>query len=219
MNLRSLASVVAVVIFFFMAVSSAPSNTVRSNTFALRKQKTSKDSAHYIEFNDGTIVLGKAKLANQKILSYLFSNKKETKFKINDSIFDVKDVYGISWKGYFYSTFERYGTIVRVAGGRKLSIYFFVKVNHPTTIYAGPPKVPTYITEKQYNPSEFIVLAHTEDGTLKKIDTFDDLKELMKDCPYAVAILSRDANETKKDIRKNKYFLNDLVDMYNNGCK
>jgi hypothetical protein len=200
-----------------MAVGSAPSNSIKSNTFAFRKQKTSKDSAHYVQFNDGTIVLGKAKPLGLGNLPKLYFQPTDNKFKINDSIFYLKDVYGIFRKGYFYSNFDHHGNVIRLAGGRRLSIHFFLKSGVAHVEYK---KVSPNLTEiNRTTTKEVIILAHKEDGTLKRIDTFDDLKELMKDCPYAVAILSRDANETKKDIRKNKYFLNDLVDMYNNGCK
>jgi len=46
-----------------------------------------------------------------------------------------------------------------------------------------------------------------------------DIRKAVADCPAALAMASRSYGQIRRELRKNRDYLNSIFDVYNNGCK
>jgi len=185
---------------------------IRINALAAADHFSSKDSSHanskdsiqpYIELKDGTKIFGKS-------LSITLNNYPKGKIKIDNNEYRIKDTHGYFDGNYYGRTRNTYA--IRFITG-KINIYranFGAQVD--VTNFSGKTNT--------YDRPFCNYYAQKGDSTdLVLIMTFNDLKQIVKDCPKSFAMIDKSVKEMRQAMKENPLYLNEIISIYNKGCE
>jgi hypothetical protein len=163
-----------------------------------------EETRNYLLMNDNSKVYG------DKIIlrSPLFSKEY---LKIDDQKFQAKYVQAYFENGIYY---KRFGAqyIRRIIHGT-INVYFIdVEVTSTNTDSQGHTYTHTYTVRHYYYQKG-------DDDPLKIIQSEEQIKELVMDCPAAENLANLTNRQLRKTIKRNRNYMNEIFETYNNGCK
>jgi hypothetical protein len=164
----------------------------------------SPDSSQgYVELNDGKKIYG------NNLAVDIYSVKKN--IKIGDTVLRFKDTRGYFAGGEYYAR----------AGGTYAKRYVTGKINIYWTDYRFDYDQTTFKGKTHtYTASGCIYYAQKGDSAeLISLDTFKDLKEVVKDCPKSLAMINKSDKDIRKAIKENPHYLKEIISIYNDNCK
>jgi len=190
--------------FITLAVGSAQVNKIHCGAFSI--ESTGEDQKHesYVEMDDGTKVFGDGVTWKSGLIV-------KDQIKIDNKTFKIKETRGYFSNG---SYFGRIGNSYarRIVHG-KINVYYNSEsVSSTSTDNQGRMRT-TYRTVCTHYAQR------GDNGDIIPIANQNDIKELVKDCPASVAMISKKDKEIRRSIRKDRFYLNQVFVTYNNGCK
>jgi hypothetical protein len=197
-------SLITVACFFLLAVASKV-NKIHYGAFSYNNHvEPNEDQDSYLVKNDGTKVYGKRVGYKNGLL-----NKKQ--IRIDDQEFKISEVRGYRMGQEYYGRIGN-AYIKRIVHG-KVNIYVqFTEVSSTSTDRNGFTHTRNYTrTDHYYQLGEA--------GELKAFGSQSDIKKIVADCPVAFEMADKSNSKIRKAIRKNSNYLNDIFEIYNNGCK
>ncbi|MGZ3957820.1 MAG: hypothetical protein ACXVBT_08035 [Flavisolibacter sp.] len=201
---KNLLSATCVILFAMLAMASAV-NKIHYGAFNYNNNVEDKeDTRNYIVKNDGTKVYG-----NKVTWKSGFLTKDQ--IQIDDQKFKITEVSGYQKDKTYYGRFGK-EYIQRIVHG-KINVYVqFVQV---TSSYVDHNGVMT-----SHNATRTYQYAQKgETGPMTELAGQDDIKKLVSDCSLAVQLADISNTKMRKAIRKNRNYLNNIFEIYNNGCQ
>lgn len=192
-------------IFVFLAVASSSINKIHYGAFNYgNRVEDPLEKKSYVLLNDGTKIYGEK-------ISWKSGTFTKDQIKIDDQKFKMNETRGYMESGVFYTRLRNV-YIKRIVHG-KVNVYVeFSNVTTTTTDSRGFTHTSSYIRTDQYAQKG-------EDGPLVVIGNQEDIKKMVEDCPLSVEMCSISNSKMRKAIKKNPNYLNNIFDVYNNGCK
>ena len=205
MILKNLFSLCCVCIFVILAVGSSSTFALTAGSFNLKTRvEEEKDKRNYLLKDDGTRVYGKEVKWKSGFLT-------KDQVSIDDQKFKINEIRGYREDDVFYG---RLGIkyIRRIVQG-KINVYYDISEHSTTTTdHNGQTRWKTTYRTDHY-------IQWGEDGPLKRIDRIDDIKNLLKDCPLSIQMIDMKPSKLRKEIKKDRDYLNMVFEVYNNNCK
>jgi len=201
---RIFLSCCSLAVFMFLALASASVNKIHYGAFNYGNRVEDPAEKNYVLMNDGTKIYG------QKI-SWKSGTLTKDQVKIDDQKFKMKETRGYLEDGVFYA---RLGNVFikRIVHG-KVNVYVqFTDVTTMTTDSRGFSHTSSYIRTDQYAQKG-------DDALLVVIGNQEDMKKVVEDCPLSVEMCAISNSKMRKEIKKNRDYLNNIFDVYNNDCK
>jgi len=200
---KHLLSFSALVIFAIFAISSAV-NKIHYGAFNYHHSKE-EQSGNYLLKNDGTKVFGDK-------ISWKSGLLVKDQIKIDDQKFKIPEIRGYFEKGVFHSRLKN-EYIQRIVHGSKINIYVqFTLVTTTSTDHGGFSHTSTYTRTDHYSQ-------RGENGQLEPFGSQKDIRQLVDGCPLAEEMASKSNHQIRKAIRQDPSYLNEIFEVYNNGCK
>ncbi len=81
-----------------------------------------------------------------------------------------------------------------------------------TTDHGGFTHTSSYVRTDQYSQKG-------ENSTLVVFASQSDIEDLVSSCPLAVEMAHKSNHQIRKAIKHDRNYLNDIFNVYNNGCK
>jgi hypothetical protein len=162
------------------------------------------DTRNFLQMNDGSKIYGEK--INWK--SGLFS---KDQIKIDDQKYKISEVRGYQRDRVFYGRLKN-DYIQRIVHG-KINVYVqFTQVTETTTDHSGFSHTSTYTRTDQYSQIG-------DDGPMVVFGSKKDIKALVAGCPIAEEMTDKSDHQIRKAIRNDRNYLNDIFEIYNNGCQ
>jgi hypothetical protein len=201
---KNLLSICVLVLFACLALASRV-NKIHYGAFNYSNRvEDPSDTKNYLLLNDGSKVFGE-KIGWQSGL--LLKNQ----IKIDEQKYKINDVKGYQNNEVFYGRLKN-TYIQRIVRG-KISVYVdFTNVTQTTTDHGGFSHTSSYTRTDHYSQKG-------ENGPLVVMASQSDIEELVSSCPLAVEMAHKSSHQVRKAIRHDRNYLNEIFDVYNNGCK
>jgi hypothetical protein len=58
-----------------------------------------------------------------------------------------------------------------------------------------------------------------DDGPITPMASPGDVRAVVKSCPLALSMIDKSNHQVRKAIRKDRYYLNRVFEIYNNNCQ
>ena len=200
---KHLLSVATVVLFITLALASKV-NKMHNNAFYYHNKVDSSEKGNYLLKHDGTKVFGDKIKWKGGLLS-------KEQVLIDDEKFLSKEIKGYFENGFFH---KRFGNdfLKRIVHG-KINVYVkFTEVSSHSVDRDGRTRYSHYTRADHYAQVG-------ENGALTALGNEKDIQEMVKDCPLAVELASLKGSKMRKAIKKDRNYLNNIFETYNNGCK
>ncbi|MBL7751464.1 MAG: hypothetical protein JNN29_08765 [Chitinophagaceae bacterium] len=204
MKNKHLLSLLAVGFFVFLALASKV-NKIHYGAFNYKNAVEEKsEKGDYLDLTNGTRVYGK----NIQWKSGLLV---KDVVKIDDQSFKFGEVKGLRMGDTYYGRLGK-TFIQRIVHG-KINVYVHMyQVTTTSTSSAGFVRTSSYTRTDHYAQKG-------EDGPLEVFAGQKDIKRLVADCPIAVQMADIGNGKMRKSIRKNRDYLNQIFEIYNNDCQ
>jgi hypothetical protein len=197
-------SICTLILFAVLAISS---KTNKLGLYAFNSAENVEEASpqgDYVEEKDGTRHYGK-KIRWQSGLLL------KDLVKIDDQKIKMSDVYGFR-SGDAFRICHGTDFPQRVVRG-KINVYKLVKdVSSYSTDSRGVGRWNYYTTTSYYAEVN-------HDGKLRELSKIEDIQGLVADCPAAAAMASLSNKEARKRVKKEPDFMNNIIQVYNRGCK
>lgn len=202
---RNLLSLFSVILFIVFALASKV-NKIHVGAFKYNNIVEEKsDKGNYIEKADGEKIYGDKIKWKTGILT-------KNQIQIDDQKFKISEVKGYRTGDTYYRKFGN-DFIKRIVHGKKVNVYVqFSEVTTTTTDHSGFTHTSTHTRADQYAQMG-------DDGPLFVIADQKDIKKIVSDCPLAMELIDMKDSKIRKAIRKDRNYLNNIFDIYNNDCK
>lgn len=192
------------VCFFVIIALASKVNKMRYGAFNYYSAKEERNEGNYLVRNDGTKIYGKE-------IEWRSGLLKKERIEIDRQEYRISEIRGYFDGAAFY---HRKGNeyIKRIVHG-KLNVYVdFNQVTTTETSAGGSMRTRTYTQTDHYGQ-------RGEDGELIPLAGQKDIRRMVEDCPLSVEMISISNSRMRKALRKNRTYLNDVFEVYNNGCK
>jgi len=199
---KHLLSLCVLVVFALLAVSSRV-NKIHYGAFNYHN-RVEEQSGNYLLMNNGQKVYGDK-------ISWKSGILVKDQIKIDDQKFKITEVRGYLDRGVFYGRLG-HDYIQRIVHG-KINVYVqFTQVTTTSTDHGGFSHTSTYTRTDHYAQMG-------ENGPMNVFGSQKDIKQLVDACPLAVEMADKSSRQIRKAIRKDRNYLNEIFEVYNNGCK
>jgi hypothetical protein len=201
---RHLLSIAVLLIFTCLALASRV-NKIHYGAFNYgNRVEDPADTKNFLVMNDGTKVYGE-KIDWQS--GFLLKNQ----IKIDDQKFKISDVRGYQKNEVFYGRLKA-TYIHRIVHG-KINVYVdFTNVTQTSTDHTGFTHTSSYTRTDHYAQKG-------ENGPMIVMASQSDIEDLVNSCPLAVEMAHKSNHQIRKAIKRDRDYLNEIFDVYNNGCK
>ena len=191
-------------LFFILFALASKVNKIHYGAFNYGNQVEDRsDTKNYIVKNDGTKIYGEK-------ISWKSGLIVKDQIKIDDQKFKISEIRGYQYDGVFHGRLKN-EYIKRIIHG-KINVYVqFTQVSTSTTDMNGHTRYSSYTRTDQYGQVG-------DDGPMIGLAGQKDIKKLLSDCPLAVEMVSLSNSKMRKAIKKNRNYMNEVFDVYNNGC-
>jgi hypothetical protein len=191
---------IAIVCLFFLFPAALFAQIIKQYQFSPSKFAPD-DTAYqnYLVKNDGTLIEGKE-------VKWKLGNLAKQEAIIDGVSYPESDLRGAHLGKVYYG---------KVARGQLTQKNALVK-----RVVHG--KLNIYMLEGRTSQNEFWYLYYSQvgdSGDINLLSTLDELKSLVSDCSVTANMLDKSNEEAKKALRKEKGYLNRVVETYNNDCK
>jgi len=201
---KNILSCCAVIVFACLALSSKV-NKIHYGAFNYENRvEDPSETRTFLLMENGTKVYGEKVVWKSGILV-------KDQIRIDDQKFKIPEVRGYQVNGIFYGRLGN-NYIKRIVHGAINVYVLFTDVTETSTDHSGFTHTHTYTRTDQYAQKG-------EDGPMIAIGGQDDIKKLVADCPISVEMCNKSNSQIRKAIKKNRNYLNNIFDVYNNGCK
>lgn len=199
---KHLFSVLILGFFLFLASASKVNKFILQN-FSNDLREGSTD---IVEMIDGRIIeTGTMKVVTQAYRPQVW---------IDGEKIPMKDVKGFRRNGVYYLQTKKYGSVRRVVQG-VINIYERDYVDKATSKSQGPNPM-TF--EHKLDRTVYLIEKNNS-GEVDFLMNQKDIIAAVQDCPLAVQMADLKNSELAKQLKKNKRYLNEIFEVYNNGCK
>lgn len=199
---KHLLSLCVLAFFAILAVSSRV-NKIHYGAFNYHN-RVEEQSGNYLLMNNGQKVYGDK-------IGWKSGLLVKDQIRIDDQKFKISEVRGYLDKGVFYGRLKN-DYIQRIVHG-KINVYVqFTQVTSTSTDHGGFSHTSTYTRTDHYAQMG-------ETGPLNVFGSQKDIKQLVDGCPLAVEMADKSSHQIRKAIRKDRNYLNEIFEVYNNGCK
>ncbi|MCR6720225.1 MAG: hypothetical protein NVV59_07950 [Chitinophagaceae bacterium] len=189
-------------IFMFLASASKVNNFILQN-FAHDLNEGSTDR---VEMNDGRSI----ETSNMRVTGV--ANRPQV--WVDGEKVSMKDVKGFRKNGVYYLQTKKHGSVRRVVQGT-INVYEKGYVDKTTSTSQGPnPMRFEHNVEKSY-----YLIERNNSGEVEFLMNKNDIITAVQGCPLAVQMVDIKNNALAKQIKKNKRYLNEIFEVYNNDCK
>jgi hypothetical protein len=204
MRFKNILSFLSIAVFFVIAAASSNLNKMHCGAFNMYTYKHDNDNRNFIVKNDGTIIYG-----DKIVWTFgIFSNRS---ISIDKEKYKVSEVKGYQMNGVYYGRYG-YDYLERIVTG-KLNVYYSEETSRETTTWHSGTT-----TTRNVEHCYFYVQRRDEDQ-MYSIKNQSDIKNFVGDCPKSYAMIDKSSKEIRKAIRSNSNYLNEIFEVYNNGCK
>lgn len=203
-NKKHLLSFCCLVIFAFFALASRV-NKIHLGAFNYSNRvEDPADTRNFIQMNDGSKIYGEK-------ISWKSGLLVKDQIKIDDQKFKLSEVKGYQQNRIYYGRLKN-DYIQRIVHG-KINVYVqFTQVTSTSTDHSGFSHTSTYTRTDHYSQ-------RGENGPLVAFGSQKDIKELVAGCPISEEMAEKSNHQIRKAVRNNRNYLNDIFEIYNNGCK
>jgi len=199
-------SLATVAVFLFIAAGSAKVNKIHCGAFNKIPvgEERGKPSGGCVILNDGSKVFGDK-------ISWKTGMLVKDQIKVDNEKFAIRETRGYFNDGVYYgrvgSTYAK-----RIIHG-KLNVYYTEDwVTTTSTSSSGAMRTTNRLVCVHY-------VQVGENGPLNAIGNQGDIKEYVRDCPKAYAMVDKKDKEIRRAIRKDGLYLNQVFITYNDDCK
>ena len=194
----------ATALLFILFAAASKVNKIHYGAFHYDNMVEDNASGNYLVKNDGE------KIPGGKI-SWKSGLLVKDQIKIDDQKFKISEIRGYREGSQYWGRLKNV-FIKRIVHG-KINVYVQFKEESSTyTDGAGNTHTRNYTASYQYSQIG-------EDGPMEPLAGQGDIKKLVADCPIALEMASLSNGKMRRAIKKNRNYLNDIFDVYNNGCK
>jgi len=198
---KQLLSIATICFFIFLALAS---NKIHYGAFNYSNQvEDKKDKRNYIEKEDGTRVYGEKITWKSGLLA-------KDQIQIDQEKFRIADVRGYRQGQTYYGRLNN-EYIKRIVHG-KINVYVKFSTVTETSFTNGRTSTKSYTRTDHY-------AQRGDDGPMINIAGQKDIKKMVSDCPLAVQMADLSNRKMRKQIKRNRNYLNDIFETYNNNCK
>lgn len=192
------------IVFAFFALASRV-NRIHMGAFNYSNRvEDSSDTRNYLMLNDGTKIYGDK-------VSWKSGMLVKDQIKIDDQKYKISEVKGYQKKQVFYGRLKN-TYIQRIVHG-KINVYVdFTNVTTTTPGPNGTMMTNNYVRTDHYSQQG-------EDGPLVVFANQTDIENLVSGCPLAVEMVHKSDRQLRKAIRHDRNYMNNIFNVYNNGCK
>lgn len=205
LHYRTPLSAACFVFFALLAVGSAKVNKLHCDAFRYNFPDEADSISSYVVLKDGTKVHG----GN---ISWQNGLLKST-INVGGKKIEISDTRGCFYGGRYYGRVGTTGYARRIIHG-KLNIYF--------TRSAYTEKTRNNYNSFETTTTRWMCLHYIqagEEGELVLIGGQKDLRKYVADCPAAANLIDKSNKEIRNEIKENPGYLNNVINIYNNGCK
>jgi hypothetical protein len=188
-------------LFIFLALAS---NKIHYGAFRYDNQVEDRsEKKNYIEKEDGSRIYGEKITWKSGLLA-------KDQIQIDKEKFKISDIRGYRQGQTYYG---RLGNeyIKRIVRG-KINVYVKFSEVTSTTNENGRLKTSTYTRTDHYAQKG-------DGGTMTVFGGQNAIKKMVGDCPVALEMADLSNGKMRKRIKKNKNYLNEIFETYNNDCK
>ena len=187
---------------FFLLASASTVNKLHQGSFNRSEMVEDKsETRNFLVMNDGTRIYGnKINWSGGIIVNHVI--------KIDDQKFKSAEVRGYQYKQAYYGRLGSF-YMQRIVHG-KINVYIREENSWETT--AGAPGGRNVVHTFYYSQQG-------ENGTMNQIANQSDMKKALSDCPLAVSMVDISSSKIRKSLRKNRNYLNEAFEIYNNDCQ
>ncbi len=200
---RHFYSITVAVVFIYLAIASSV-NKMQPGSFNHGHMVEEKsDKGNYILKNDGTKIYGAKIFYKSGLLT-------KNEVHVDEERFKISDVIGYRSGSKFYGR-HKTDYIPRIIHG-KINVYILT-VNESEVIRENGHTRTVHTTR---------IYSYAQRGDLGEMISFknqEDMKKLLSDCPKSVEMVDLSNSKLRKAIKQNRNYLNEVFDIYNNGCK
>jgi hypothetical protein len=196
-------SILTAIAFLFFAAGSAKVDKIHCGAFSALPLGESKAETNYVEMNDGSIITGDKITWKSGIIL-------KDQIKINDQKIAIKETRGYYSNGSYFGRLGK-SYVKRIVHG-KLNVYLRQEYITTTETVNGQMRTRTRLDCDVY-------VQVGDNGDIRQIGDQKDIREYVKECPTALALIDKKDKEIRRSIRKNPSYLNEIFMIYNNGCK
>lgn len=202
---QNIFTMIAGLCFILLAAASAKINKIHCGAFDYYSgDEKEGDGRSYVELKDGRKVYGDRIVWQSGLIL-------KDQIKIDDEKFKIKETRGFYSKGSYYGSLGS-SYAKRIIHG-KLNVYYTEGSVEST--YTNPT---TGMTRTTSRPSCTHYIQVGDDGELYTIANQKDIIKYVRDCPKSLAMIDKKDSEIRKSIRKNSHYLNEIIEIYNDGC-
>jgi hypothetical protein len=205
MNRKNLLSLCCVCFFIVLALGSTSTYKLGAGDFYTEnKVEDRSEKSNYLVKNDGTRVYGeKIKWKSGALV--------KDQIQIDGEKFKIPEIIGYREGDIYYGRY-RNEYIRRIIHG-KINIYRLLSEVSTTSTDASGHTRTTSRTEVGY------LYQKGDDAGMVDLFSKNDLQALVHDCPLALEMANLSDKKMRKAIRKDRNYLNSVIDVYNNDCK
>ena len=201
---KHLLSFFCLVVFAFFALASRV-NKIHYGAFNYgNRVEDPAEARNYLLMNDGTKIYG-------DLIGWKSGILVKDQIKIDEQKFKITEVRGYQKSRVFYGRLKN-EYIKRIVHG-KINVYVnFTQVTTTSTDHGGFSHTSSYTRTDQY-------AQRGDDGPMTVFASQKDIRELVTGCPLAEEMADKSNHQIRKSVRENRNYLNDIFEIYNNGCK
>jgi hypothetical protein len=173
--------------------------------FPMRKEYGGDEEQSYVELKDGKKVYGND-------ISWQTGSLVKNVIKVNGTVYNIDDTRGYFSKGIYYHRYKS-EYIKRIIHG-KLNVYGTQETASESYTTGLGRQSSRMISRCDY----FVQVG--DEGELNPITSQKEVARYVKDCPEAVEMAGKkDVYFVKPGGKAEKRYLNEVFELYNNGCK
>jgi len=167
----------------------------------MNKVEDQSDLKNFLLMNDGTKIHGGK-------ISMLINTFTGSRIRIDDQKFRFSEVKGYQKDGFYYARrHKRYMKRI-VRGSINVYIDDVTWVSHAAGDKNASMSNDTHHFTQKGDDGPMVIMAGRK-----------DIQKAVADCPAALEMASRSYGQIRRELRKNPNYLNNIFDVYNNGCK
>lgn len=207
---KHLLSGLCLVVFTLLATSSGMFKGMKNNTFGKFNTNNivedTTDKRNYLVMADG------AKMYGNKITwkSNLLGKPQVT---IDDNKYKVDEVKAYMDNGVYYLKREGKTIFMRRIIHGKINVYvaWESRTSHYTDKYG--------IHETTYTVELNLFQKGGDDEKVWYMTAQKNIEDAVRDCPIALEMIQKEPKEMRELVKKDKNYLNEIIETYNNNCK
>ena len=183
---RTVTSIVSLILFLLLFSCNTVSKTTAFSPYSF-KEMPPAEKRQYVVMKDSSIVYG------EKVSGWAAGAIGKRVAHIDGRQIPVSEVLGFQNKEGYWAKLEYNAVAKRLIIGR-ISVY-----------------------RSQYDPQRpGLVFFQKENGPLKQLSSREELKQMLRDCQQAYDMLNISADDYLKIVKKQRYYLNTVIETYNN---